>query len=52
MTAYAREGDHIAIKGNVTMTHEQWVAFANAVVGAGFEALQGEPTPVTTGRPR
>jgi hypothetical protein len=49
VTVYAKEGDKIVIKGAVTMTHEQWAAFAKAVVGAGFEAAQGEPKPIGAG---
>jgi hypothetical protein len=52
VVAYAPEGDRIEIKGHVTMSSEQWVAFSNAVVQAGFPASQGEPTPVSTGRPK
>jgi hypothetical protein len=51
VTVYAQEGDKTAIKGAVTMTHEQWVAFAKAVVDAGFGAAQGEPKPIGLGSP-
>jgi hypothetical protein len=52
VVVYARVGDSMDIKGHVTMSSDQWVAFSNAIVQAGFPASQGEPTPITTGRPR
>ena len=52
VTAYSRDGEKIEIKGNVTMTHDQWVLFSNAVIEAGFPVSQGEPRPIGVGGSR
>jgi hypothetical protein len=49
VTAFEQGERSIEIRGHVTMGHDDWVKFSQALSAAGFPVKVGEPKPIATG---
>ena len=50
VTTFTQHDGLTEIRGNQTMTHDQWVQFAATLVHAGYDVEQGLPQPVSIGK--